>query len=134
MVHEAARGVQSEFNLWFVDEATLGDSPKRVHDDLGVLLESLRAISFKVNGRKCELAILNDRATASRPEGLEAEEVQFRGLLSVARVVEACDLSLLTDPPNIQGIPGTIHEKREVLERMTSKLKVLNPYQTFDLL
>ena len=32
---------------------------------------------------------------------------------------------------DIQGIPGTIHEKREVLERMAPMLEVLNPYQAF---
>ena len=49
-------------------------------------------------------------------------------------MVEACDLSLLGAPVDIQGIPGTINEKREALERMTSKLEVLNPHQAFVLL
>ena len=35
---------------------------------------------------------------------------------------------------DIQGILGTINEKREALERMTSKLEVLNPHQAFVLL
>ena len=34
----------------------------------------------------------------------------------------------------IATVLGTIHEKREVLEGMPSKLEVLKPYQTFDLL
>ena len=126
-VDEAARGVQSEFNVWYLDDATLGDSPERVHDDLVVLLERLRAIGLEVNGSKCELTILND----SMPEATEA---LFRGLLPGVRVVEACDLSLLGALVDIQGIPGTIHEKREALERMTSKLEVLNPHQAFVLL
>ena len=62
---------------------------------------------------------------------LEATEALFRGLLPGVRVVEACVLSLLGAPVDTQGIPGTIHEKREALERMTSKLEVLNPHQTF---
>ena len=49
-------------------------------------------------------------------------------------MVEACDLSLLGAPVDKQCIPGTINEKREALERMTSKLEVLNPHQTFVLL
>ena len=49
-------------------------------------------------------------------------------------MVEACDFSLQGAPVNIQGIPGTIQEKRETLERMTSKLEVLNPHQAFVLL
>ena len=127
MVDEAARGVQSEFNVWYLDDATLGDSLERVHDDLVVLLESLRAIGLEVNGSKCELTILND----SMPEATEA---LFRGLLPRVKVVEACDLSLLGALVDIQGIPGTINEKREALERKTSKLEVLNPHQAFDLL
>ena len=123
-VDEAAQGVQSEFNVWYLDDSTLGDSPERVYDDLVVLLERLRAIGLEVNGSKCELTILND----SMPEAL------FRGLLPGVRVVEACDLSLLGALVDIQSIPGTIHEKREALERMTSKLEVLNPHQAFVLL
>ena len=92
-----------------------------------VLLERLRAIGLEVNGSKCELIIHND----SMPEVTEA---LFRGLLPGVRVVEACDLSLLRSPVNIQGIPGTINEKREALGRMTSKLEVLNPPQAFVLL
>ena len=120
-VDEAARGVQSEFNVWYLDDATLGYSQERVHDDLVVLQERLRAIGLEVNGSKWELTILSD----SMPEATEA---LLRGLLPGARVVEACDLTLLRAPVNIQGIPGTINEKREALERMTSKLEVLNSH------
>ena len=45
-VDEAARGVQSQYNVWYLDESTLGDSPERVHDNLEVLLERLRAIGL----------------------------------------------------------------------------------------
>ena len=126
-VDKAARGVQCEFNVWYLDDAALGDSPERVHDDLVVLLKRLRAIGLEVNGTKCELTILND----SMPEAMES---LFRGLLPGVRVVEASDFSLLGTPVDIQGIPGTIHEKREARERMTSKLEVLNPHQAFVLL
>ena len=117
----------SHTNPRLPNDATLGDSPERVHDDLVVLLERLRAIGLEVNGSKCELTILND----SMPEATEA---LFRGLLPGVRVVEACDLSLLRAPVDIQGILGTINEKKEALERMTSKLVVLNPHQAFVLL
>ena len=64
----------------------------------------------------------------------EATEALFRGLLPEVRVVEACDLSLLGAPVDIQVIPGSIIEKIEALERMTSKLELLNPHQAFVLL
>ena len=123
-VDEAARGIQSEFNVWYLDDANLGDSPEKVYDDLVALLERLGAIGLEVNGSKCELTILN----YSMPEAL------FRGLLPGVRVVEACVLSLLGAPVDIQSIPGTKNEKREALERITSKLEVMNPNQAFVLL
>ena len=90
-VDEAARGVQCEFNVWYLEDATLGDYPDRVHDDLVVLLERLRAIGLEVNGSKCDLTILND----SMPE---ATEPLLRGLLPGARVVEASDLFHYWEP------------------------------------
>ena len=73
----AARGVQSEFNVWYLDDATLGDSLERVHDDLVVLLERLRAIGLEVNGSKCELTILK---TACRRQRKPCTEGSFWGL------------------------------------------------------
>ena len=69
-VDEASRGVHSEFNVWYKNVATFGDSPKRVHYDLVILLEKLWAIGLEVNKSKCKLTILNN----SMPEAL------FRGL------------------------------------------------------
>ena len=60
-VDEAARGVQSELNVWYFDDVTLRDLVVPLnHDDLVVLLERLRAIGLQVNGSKCDLTIFND--------------------------------------------------------------------------
>ena len=48
-VDEAARSVQSEFNVWYLNETTLGDSSERVHEDLVVLLKRLRVIVIRAN-------------------------------------------------------------------------------------
>ena len=74
LADEADRGVQFEFYVWYLDNATLGDCRGRVHGDLVVLLERLRAIGLEVNGSKCELTILNDSMQ-------EETEALFRGLL-----------------------------------------------------
>ena len=74
--------------MWYLDDATLGDYPERVHDELLVLLERLRAIGLEVNGSKCDLTIINDNMP-------EVTEALFRGLVLEIRVLEACDSSLL---------------------------------------
>ena len=117
-VDEAARGVQSEFNVWYLDDATVGDSPERV-------------CSEQLAWRSMEINVSSPFSmTAWRRQRRLCSEGSFRGV----RVVDACDLSLLRATVDIQGIPGTIHEKKEALERMTSKLEVLNPHQAFVLL
>ena len=67
-----------------------------VHDDTVVLLESLRAISLVVKGSKFELTILNDSMQ-------DAKEALFTRLFLGVGVVEACDLSLLGAPMDIQA-------------------------------
>ena len=69
LVDEAVRGVKSELNVWYSDDATLGDYPERVHDDLVVLLERLRAIGLEVNGSKCELCNKALRSVFSQAVG-----------------------------------------------------------------
>ena len=51
-VDEDARGVLSELNIWYLDDATLGDFPERDYNDLVVLLERLRVIGLDVNRSK----------------------------------------------------------------------------------
>ena len=68
-VGEAVRGVKSELNVWYSDDATLGDYPERVHDDLVVLQERLRTIGLEVNGSKCELCNKAMRSVFSQAVG-----------------------------------------------------------------
>ena len=58
-VDEVARAVESEFNVRYLDDATLGDTPKQVLNDVRRLINQLQAIGLEVNGRKCELTILD---------------------------------------------------------------------------
>ena len=68
-VGEAVRGVKSELNVRYSDDATIGDYPERVHDYLVVLLERLRAIGLEANGSKCELCKKVMRSVFSQPVG-----------------------------------------------------------------
>ena len=68
-VYKAVRGVKSELNVWYSDDATLGDYPERVHDDFVVLQERLRTIGLEVNGSKCELCNKAMRSVFSQAVG-----------------------------------------------------------------
>lgn len=57
-VDEVARTVESEFYVWYLEDATLGAAPEKVLLDLQHLINLLQASGLEVNGRKCELTIL----------------------------------------------------------------------------
>ena len=126
-VDEAARSIETEFSVWYLDDATLGDAPERVLEATRVLLAKLGALGLEVNSQKCELTILGD----DDPEGTEG---LFRGLLPGVRVVRDVDCSLLGAPILSDGIAGALVEKKQNLERMISKLEAVDNHQAFVLL
>ena len=126
-VDDIARGVQAEFNVWYLDDATLGDTPERVLEDVGVLVRRLKEIGLEVNGDKCELTVLDQ-------EGLDGVESSFRAVLPGVRVVQADRCTLLGAPLSEDGIARALGEKGEDLRRMVSRLDVLDNHQAFVLL
>ena len=110
-VDEAARSVDTEFSVWYLDDATLGDAPERVLEAARSLLTKLDALGLEVNSEKCELTILDD----DDPRGTES---LFRGLLPGVRVVRDVDCSLLGAPILPDGITGALIGKKRDLECM----------------
>ena len=55
---ELTRAVESGFNVWYLDDATLGGSPDVVLRDVRRLVTALGAIGLEVNSAKCELTVL----------------------------------------------------------------------------
>ena len=86
-VNEAARGVQSEFNVWYLDDATLGDSPERVHEDLVVLLRGSEQLAWRSMGANVSLPF---SMTACRRQRKPCSEGSFLGLGWWKRVTFHC--------------------------------------------
>ena len=126
-VDEAARGVDTEFNVWYLDDATLGGAPEKVFEAARTLLVRLSTMGLEVNSGKCELTILND----VDPGGTES---MFRGLLPGVRVVQDVECSLLGAPVSPAGIPGVLLEKKRDLDLLISKLELVDNHQAFVLL
>ena len=58
-IDSIARGVQSKFNFWSLDDASFGDEPAKVLADLQNVIAQLTDNGLEINGGKCELTILN---------------------------------------------------------------------------
>jgi len=92
-------------------------------------LDDLREVGLEINQKKCELVILNH----SRDETLQTEGL-FRSLLPELKVVSVADSSLLGAPLSVDGVSAAVLEKREDLERLVSRLNLIENHQAFALL
>jgi len=128
-IDEIARSVSSHFNVWYLDDATLGDSPEKVLGDVRLIVERLEKIGLEVNSEKCELTLLN--LTSQEESDVEAK---FREVLTNVRLVQASHCSLLGAPLSNDGIPETLEDKIRGLENMVGKLEVIDNHQALVLL
>ncbi|PXF39673.1 hypothetical protein BWQ96_10627 [Gracilariopsis chorda] len=128
-IDEIARRVDTELNVWYLDDGTIGDSPEKVFTCLQRLVSDLDDVGLDVNREKCELLMLNH----TEKESIITRNL-FEGLMPGLRVVSVEDSNLLGAPLMEKGIPAAVAEKREDLERLSSRLRVIENHQAFALL
>ena len=100
-VDEIARSIECEFNVWYIDDASLADEPGLVLRELQRIIVDLEALGLSINGRKCELTLLNHTTQDQIEETVGA----FRGELPGVIVVSREAASLLGAPLAVEGIP-----------------------------
>ena len=128
-IDRLTREVETEFNVWYLDDGTLGDSPDKVILCVRKLVEDLREVGLEVNQRKCELIILNH----PREEANQTLDM-FRDLFPQIKVIPASESFLLGASLSVEGTPGAVREKCEDLERLVSRLELIENHQAFALL
>ena len=119
---------QSEFNVWYLDDATLGDSLERVHDDYYSCITGEAQSNWLGGQWEHAWALYSQWQHAGGNVG------PFQRAPSGGKGGGSVWPFTIGSSEDLQGIPGTINEKREALKRITSKLEVLNPHQAFVLL
>lgn len=128
-IDDLTRRIDTEFNVWYLDDGTIGDSPDKVLTCVRRLVDDLREVGLEVNQGKCELVILGHEN-----EDRVQTEVSFRELLPRLKVISESDVSLLGAPLSERGLAAAILGKQEDLERMVSRLTLIENHQAFALL
>ena len=88
---DLTREVESGFNVWYLNDATLGGSPDVVLRDVRLLVTALGAIGLEVNRAKCDLTVLGHA-------DVDPVLMQFREVIPDVRLVELDRLVLLSAP------------------------------------
>ena len=128
-VDESTRKVHTEFNVWYLDDGTIGDTPENVYSNVEQLVDSFRELGLQINQDKCELIILSHTV-----EERESTVSLFRGLMPEIKVVAESNASLLGAPLAEEGISSVMSVKCEELDRMVTRLRLLENHQAFALL
>ena len=92
-VDHIASGVQSELNVWYLDDATIGGSPESVLSDVQRCINGLKRIGLIVNPKKTET--INVGFAAGK---LSRVVSSFNELLPEIKVTELTQMGLLGSP------------------------------------
>lgn len=128
-IDELTREIDTELNVWYLDDGTLGDVPEKVVACVSSLVDRLRGAGLEINGQKCQLTILQH----TREEAVETTEM-FRALLPEVEIVPESGATLLGAPLSEEGLESAIRGKCGDLERLVSRLELIESHQAFFLL
>ena len=62
-VDDITKSVGAEFNIWFLDNCTIGDSSEKLIEEVLTVVQKLRLPSLGLKSSKYELAILSHETT-----------------------------------------------------------------------
>ena len=119
-IHSLVSGLQSSFNLWYLDDGVLAGDPATVAADFERIKSECASLGLELSVEKCEVASHNFSVEGSSFEGCKV--VNFR------------NLTLLGSPLGDQAADECLTAKISTLERFETRLRLLQPHQAFYLL
>jgi len=125
-IHEMVNMLESELNIWYLDDGTLGGPPDVVLSDLQKIIEFSSRLGLSLNFSKCEVMILG---TENKQEVFDRFNELAPGI-----VLKENEIDLLGAPLTDSGIPAALKSKLVELKRMVGRLREMNSHQAFFLL
>ena len=114
------KSLNSEINLWYLDDSNLANSPQVVLEDLRLLKRELSKIGLTINNTKSELICLNLEEPSQTIE-------KFRDILPELKITPVEDTIVLGSPITSLGIRTEIKSRLDALKRMVTKLELIDP-------
>ena len=128
-VHSLAQEMKSPLNAWYLDDVVCGGSPEVVLRDFKLLVDHSDELGLRLNQGKSELIIINPNDEDEAPV-----ISMFRSYAPSLEVTSLSEAVLLGSPLSESSVMPALSLKREALERLTDRLKFLNPHEAFFIL
>jgi len=116
--------IESQTNVWYLDDATLAGPRDTIVADLNRLIPALRSIGLELNYNKCELTDLSpasNNITTSSHSAPEANHSEGEALLRQARITPLKELMLLGAPIQQAAINEALHQIRTTTETLIGR-------------
>ncbi|GAU97086.1 hypothetical protein RvY_08441 [Ramazzottius varieornatus] len=124
-----SKSLTSPFNLWYLDDATLGGTLEQVSADLQTVISAGAALGLQLNMSKCEVFAFGETVRERTP-AIAKMKVQCPGIL----LPESHSLTLLGAPLFPEAIPKVLDGKTALAELMTLRLEKISSHQALFLL
>ena len=121
-VDPVARAMQSELNVWYLDDATLAGPPECVASDLRSLVSGFAHCGLTLNSAKCEVSFLGPSPPPPHSSALDT----VRAVLPDVSVTTPDALSLLGSPISDPGLSSALHAASTLVSRLTDRLRALD--------
>jgi hypothetical protein len=121
--------MQTELNIWYLDDGSLGDEPDRALEAFKKIEVESKKMGLELNKDKCEVSVMAaDQTTTS--EIIQ----QFKHFAPGIRTFNEDHAELLGAPLTSESIRRVLRLKTEEFEKMRSRLSSLSSHTAFFLL
>jgi hypothetical protein len=118
--------LNSELNIWYLDDGTLADYPEVVLSDFKKVINLSRKIGLELNFNKCEIF------SCSGDTDLKVIK-EFQNLAPGIKICDRGSLSLLGSPIFDQGFKNTVEKTIITVENLLNKAEFLSRHVAYTL-
>jgi hypothetical protein len=119
--------LDSQMNIWYLDDGTLADYPEVVLSDFKKVINLSQEIGLELNFNKCEIFC------CSEDTDLKVIK-EFQNLAPGIKICDRESLSLLGSPIFDQGFKNTVEKTIITVENLLNKAELLNRHVAYTLI
>ncbi|KPJ12288.1 Retrotransposable element SLACS 132 kDa protein [Papilio machaon] len=126
-IHPHIKNLTSKFNVWYLDDGTLGGDAASVLSDLEKITKSFSDIGLQLNFSKCEL-YFSERVPAQCRYELNSK---FNVLAPNIKIIDDQSLRLLGAPVLEAAFTKIVEDQILKFQESSSRLKDINPHMAY---
>ena len=128
-IHDLISSLESELNMWYLDDGTLAGKPETVRADFETISATQQQLGLNINLQKCEFSVLS-----SDPERAQAVRDSFTTDFQEAKYIPPKELSLLGTPLFKENLDIELSDRLVNFQSTCSRLESLDHHDALFLL